>query len=106
MEQDKSCKKILDEIIKELEKVKNQSIDASVELSKQTEGLNNITANLENVSYQSEVSKWQLNYIDSTFGKLYKKINNYPLKENATNLLKLFSLKVNIRNGTYTYKNR
>jgi len=96
MEQDKSCKKLLNEIIKELESVKKQGVEISVELNEQSETLNEITSNLENVSYQSEVSKWQLNYIDSTFGKLYRKLYNYPIKENASNFLKLISLKTKI----------
>tara|TARA_B100000925_G_C21995982_1_gene468950 strand:- start:379 stop:906 length:528 start_codon:yes stop_codon:yes gene_type:complete len=93
MNESKEYNKILDEIIKELNIVKSKSIDTSVSLYEQTNKINTVTSNIEDVAYQTEVSKWQLNYIDSTFAKLYKKINNYPIRENTTNFLKLFSLK-------------
>lgn len=96
MEYSKDSNKIIDDIIKELEILKNKNLDSSVELYKQTEAIDNISSNLEDVRYQSEISKWQLNYIDSTFARLYKKINSYPIRESTSNFFRLFSLKSKI----------
>lgn len=96
MEKNKNCDKLLDEIIKELTIAKTRDIDSLVQLNRQTETINNITKNIEEVAYQSEVSKWQLNYIDSTFGRLYRKVCNYPIKENTISFIKLFNLKTKI----------
>ena len=106
MENDKECKEILETILKELTKIKNNEIDISIDLSSQNETINNSTSNLENARFQSEVSRWQLDYISSTFGRLYKKINNFPIRQSAENMFKLFSMKSKIVSlGILTSKN-
>ena len=96
MEKDKTCNALLKDIISELENVKSNSINISNKLSTQTDALENISKNLDDVAYETEVSKWQLNYIESTFGKLYRKLHNYPIRENATNFAKLFNIKTRL----------
>ena len=96
MEHDKNCNALLKDIISELENVKTNSINISNKLSIQSNTLENVSKNLDDVAYETEVSKWQLNYIESTFGKLYRKLHNYPIKENATNFAKLFNIKTRL----------
>lgn len=93
MENDKECEQLLKNIINELNKTRDNSIEISNKLNIQSENINNIKDNLDEISYQTDVSRWQLNYIESTFGKIYRKIHNYPIKENMNNMSKLMNIK-------------
>lgn len=96
MENEKDCNKLLNDIIKELDKTKHNSIEISNKLHCQAENIEKIQDNLDEISHQADVSKWQLNYIESTFGKIYRKIHNYPIKENASNFAKLLNIKTRL----------
>ena len=93
MENDKECKQLLKNIINELNKTRDNSIEISNKLNLQSENINNIKDNLDEISHETDVSKWQLNYIESTFGKIYRKIHNYPIKGNVSNIAKLVNIK-------------
>lgn len=93
MNSKKKNDKILNNIVNELENMKNKSLEVSDKLIEQSDILNKTTENLENISYQADVSKWQLNYISATFGKIYRNIHNYPIRDNAKKILKIVNLK-------------
>ncbi len=100
----KKNSKIMNNIIIELEQMKQTSLDISNKLIEQSEILNKTTDNLENVSYQTDVSRWQLNYISATFGKIYRNIHNYPIKDNAKKMLNLVNLKSKIMSFNFNTK--
>ena len=50
------------------------------------------------------VSKWQLNYISATFGKIYRNIHNYPIRDNAKKILKIVNLKSKILSFNFNNK--
>lgn len=95
MEKNKECSDLLDSIIKELTITKKQSTEIASRLHDQTIKLENTDDNLNSINYDNDVSKWHLNHIKATFGKVYKKFNNFPIKE-KTELI-LDSLKINTK---------
>lgn len=101
MQNDKECRDLINNIVKELEKTRNTSINIGNKLGVQTENIQNIKENLEDISHETDVSKWQLNYIESTFGKIYRKFHNYPVKSNISNLSKLLNFKTKIMNSNF-----
>ena len=88
----------------ELETMKHKSLKVSDKLIEQSDILNKTTDNLENISYQADVSKWQLNYISATFGKIYRNIHNYPIRDNAKKILKIVNLKSKILSFNFNNK--
>ena len=96
MEEDNKCKNLLTEIEKELAELEQNSLTVAEKLDIQTSKLENISENNENISYQTDVSKWYIKYISATFGKIYSKLYNYPVRKNANNLYKVVNLKKNI----------
>jgi hypothetical protein len=96
--------KILNNIVNELETMKHKSLKVSDKLIEQSDILNKTTDNLENISYQADVSKWQLNYISATFGKIYRNIHNYPIRDNAKKILKIVNLKSKILSFNFNNK--
>ena len=99
MEDDKykKCKEsLMNEIEREVEELLSQTVMNAEEVSNQTEKLENITHNSEEISHQQNISKWHIDYISSTFGKIYKTINEYPIKERTSNIFRQFRLKTKI----------
>lgn len=93
---EKECGELLKEIEKEVETLLDGTITNANEVSSQTEKLENIAYNSEEVSHQQNISKWHINYIASTFGKIYKNINEFPLRKATSNIFKQIQLKTNI----------
>jgi hypothetical protein len=99
MEDDKykKCKEsLMNEIEKEVEELLGHTINNAEEVSNQTEKLENISYNSEEVSHQQNVSRWYIDYISSTFGKIYKNINEYPIKKTTSNMFRQLALKTKI----------
>ena len=96
IQNNEECDKLLDDILRELEIAKDQSNAIANKLHNQTEKLDNTTNNEQSIDHEMDVSGWHLDYIRATFGKVYKKIHKYPLKEKAKSALKLISLKSKI----------
>lgn len=78
MEAEKSCNKLLEEILKELEEAKEKSMNISNKLQSQTDTLQNTSIQVEKTECETDTSTWHINYIKSTFGKIYKKIHRMP----------------------------
>ena len=74
MEEDKKIDDLLSKIEKELIELKDNSLNVADMLNEQTGKLENISENNENISYQTDVSKWYIKYISATFGKVYSKL--------------------------------
>ncbi len=96
MEEDIKCKNLLLKIEKELVDLEENSLYIAEKLDEQTGKLENISENNENISYQTDVSKWYIKYISATFGKVYSKLYSYPVRKNAQNLYNVISQKKNI----------
>tara|TARA_B100001093_G_scaffold483015_1_gene515153 strand:+ start:1036 stop:1554 length:519 start_codon:yes stop_codon:yes gene_type:complete len=96
MEENVKCKNLLLKIEKELADLQTNSLNVADKLDEQTTKLENISENNENISYQTDVSKWYIKYLSATFGKVYSKLYSYPVRKNATNLYNVLSLKKNI----------
>ena len=93
---EKECGELLKEIEREVETLLDNSITNASEVAQQTDKLENIAYNSEEVSHQQNISNWHLNYIASTFGKIYKNINEYPFKKTTSKILKQLQLKSNV----------
>ena len=93
MEEDIKCKNLLLKIEKELVDLEENSLYIAEKLDEQTGKLENISENNENISYQTDVSKWYIKYISATFGKVYSKLYSYPVRKNAQNLYNVISQK-------------
>lgn len=102
MEKNKECSDLLDDIIKELSITKKQGTEIASKLHEQTIKLENTNDNLNNINYDNDVSKWHLNHIKSTFGKVYKKFNSFPIKQ-KTELI-FDSLKINSKIDCHNIK--
>ena len=98
MEEDKKIDDLLSKIEKELIELKDNSLNVADMLNEQTGKLENISENNENISYQTDVSKWYIKYISATFGKIYSKLYRYPIRKNAKNIYNVLSLKKDIIN--------
>lgn len=106
MEEDKECQNLLLKIKKELAELENTSLDVANKLDEQTSKLENISENNENISYQTDVSKWYIKYISATFGKIYSKLYTYPIRKNAQQVLNVVNLKKNIISHNLSDKNK
>ena len=84
---------ILDNILRELEIAKDQSKTIAEKLSDQTKKMDNTTKSINSVDHDMDVSGWHLDYLKSTFGKVYKKFNKFPLKDKAKSTIKRLTLK-------------
>ena len=84
---------ILDNILRELEIAKDQSKAIAEKLSDQTKKMDNTTKSINSVDHDMDVSGWHLDYLKSTFGKVYKKFNKFPLKDKAKSTIKRLTLK-------------
>jgi len=93
MENDKECDEILNNIINELEITKEQGIRISEKLNEQTETM---STKLEKIENETEVSKWYLNYIKATFGKIYKKCNSFPERYKGLSIGRRLRLKTEL----------
>ena len=91
---DNHTQEILDNILRELETAKEQSKAIAEKLHEQTIKMDNTTQNIHSVDHDMDVSGWHLDYIKTTFGKVYKKFNKFPIKVKST--LKRLTLKSNL----------
>lgn len=105
MEENINCKNLLLKIEQELCQLEENSLTVADKLDEQTNKLDNISDNNENIAYQTDVSKWYIKYISATFGKIYSKLHRYPVRDNALNLYNVLSLKKNIIKHTLNQKN-
>jgi hypothetical protein len=80
MEQNKECNELLDNILKELVTAKEQGIKISEKLNDQTSTLSNTSSKLEKIENETQTSTWYINYMKATFGKIYKRCNNFPAR--------------------------
>ena len=96
IEDNEQCNKLLDDILKELEVAKSQGCEIANNLNSQTAKLNSTTSNVQSIDHEMDVASWHLDYIRSTFGKVYKKFNKHPIKNKAKSVLKLLTLKSKI----------
>lgn len=90
---DDEQQEILDNILRELETAKEQSKAIAEKLSEQTKKMDNTTKNIHSVDHDMDVSGWHLDYLKSTFGKVYRKFNKFPLKDKAKTTFKRLTLK-------------
>ena len=105
MEEDQKCKDLLLKIEKELAELESNSLIIADKLEDQTSKFENISENNENISYQTDVSKWYIRYLSATFGKIYTKLYNYPVRKNAEKIYEVLSLKKNIIKHNISGKN-
>tara|TARA_B100000575_G_C23143782_1_gene666947 strand:+ start:7874 stop:8428 length:555 start_codon:yes stop_codon:yes gene_type:complete len=96
MEKDTECSLLLNDIMKELTVAKDQSIEIANKLYTQTEKLENTSDHLDNINHEADISKWHINHIRATFGKVYKRLNNYPVRQKAKIVLNELKLKSKI----------
>ena len=106
MEENVKCKNLLLKIEQELMYLEKNSLNVAEKLDEQTAKLENTSENNENISYQTDVSKWYIKYISATFGKVYSKIYRYPVRKNAENLYNVVSQKKNIIRHNLYDKNK
>ena len=81
---DQQQKKINDywnEINKEIAVLKENSLKNADIISNQSDKLGQIDYNNKVIDHNVKLSKWLLNLIDSTFGKIYQKLHSIPKKE-------------------------
>jgi hypothetical protein len=94
------------EILKELEEVNNQSLVNSEILHKQSTTIETIGNSLETIEKDLHLSKWYLNLINATFGKVYKTFHNTTiLKKNKSNIKPFPPLSKNISSKNILSKN-
>jgi hypothetical protein len=93
MEGDKECSILLNDIMKELTIAKDQSIEIANKLYTQTGQLENTSEQLDTIDHEADISRWHINHIRSTFGKVYKKIHSYPIKQKAKLVINELKLK-------------
>ena len=67
---------VKEEILKELEELNNQSLINSHILYNQSNTIETINNSLVSVEKEVKISKWYLNLINATFGKVYKTFHN------------------------------
>ena len=72
-------KEYLKNIEKELNILKENSLINAEEVNKQSEIISKINNDAEDINYNVKLSKWYLNLIDSTFGRIYEKLNKLPM---------------------------
>lgn len=106
MEEDTKIDDLLSKIEKELVELKDNSLNVADMLNEQTGKLENISENNENISYQTDVSKWYIKYISATFGKIYSKLYRYPIRKNANNIYNVLSLKKDIISCNFKDENK
>ena len=106
MEEDIKCKNLLLKIEKELIDLEKNSLNVAEKLDEQTTKLENTSENNENISYQTDVSKWYIKYISATFGKIYSKLYTYPIRKNAQQVINVVNLKKDIISHNLSDKNK
>ncbi len=93
LRKDSEQQEILDNILRELETAREQSKAIAEKLSEQTKKMDNTTKNIHSVDHDMDVSGWHLDYLKSTFGKVYKRFNKFPIKDKAKSTFKRLTLK-------------
>ena len=69
------------DIEKEISILKDTSLENANLIGQQSEKIIKLDYNTNIIDHNVKLSKWLLNLIDSTFGKLYQKIKKEPIKE-------------------------
>jgi hypothetical protein len=82
---EKTHSEILSEIETEVDILIEKNIISSQKIDEQSKSLEKIIVNNENIAHETKVSKWHLRHIASNFGKIFKKINYYPIKKANNN---------------------
>ena len=78
---EKTHSKILAEIETEVDILIEKNIISSQKIDEQSKSLEKIIVNNENITHEAKVSKWHIRHIASNFGKIFRKINYYPIKK-------------------------
>lgn len=89
------------DIEKEINILKENSLKNADIINNQSDKVNQIDYNNKIIDHNVKLSKWLLNLVDSTFGKIYQKLNTVPKKEKKNKLdshIKNSSLSQNIKN--------
>ena len=81
MDQQKKINQYWKEINREIAVLKENSLKNADVVSNQSDKLDQIDYNNKIIDHNVKLSKWLLNLIDSTFGKIYQKIHSMPKKE-------------------------
>jgi|TARA_B110000208_G_C11705001_1_gene407230 hypothetical protein len=105
MENDMTCNKLLDDILSELEEAKEKGTHISDKLNSQTDLLHNTIVNIEKTDYEADTSTWHINYIKSTFGKIYKKIHSMPSRIKSKSILHKIGIRDKLSAADYKSKN-
>jgi len=94
MDSKQEINKYWEDIKKELAILKEKSLKNANIVSEQSDKLGQIDYNNKIIDHNVKLSKWLLNLIDSTFGKIYQKINSVPKKEKKS---KDYSLQTKVK---------
>jgi len=74
------------DIEKEINILKENSLKNADIINNQSDKVNQIDYNNKIIDHNVKLSKWLLNLVDSTFGKIYQKLNTVPKKEKKNKL--------------------
>jgi hypothetical protein len=99
MNQQSKIEQYWKDIEKEISILKENSLKNADIVSHQSDKINQIDYNNKIIDHNVKLSKWLLNLVDSTFGKIYQKLNAVPKKEKKIKLdlhIKKNSLNQNI----------
>ena len=88
MDSKQEIDKYWEDIKKEVAILKEKSLKNADIVSGQSDKLGQIDYNNKIIDHNVKLSKWLLNLIDSTFGKIYQKIHSVPRKEKKNYILR------------------